>query len=226
MKVLLWCWDARMTWDDEPSNIQTKMADAEKRFLYTKRPESYLTGFRRLVDYCAAHGIWGIVIWGFLRDSHGGIAAAKDLCNYASDKGVAILPGVGLCSYGGYYYEGDHPFNIDTYLRIHPERGSMAIVEGQNREVRPVLDPSLAANQRWWRDGLEWMLDTGRICVFVQVHARPAETAGSIPIPETASTKTDSPGWRRRSPPFCTKTEMRPNVATREISIDFAVRGD
>lgn len=160
MKVLLWCWDSRMTWDDEPANIQIRMAESEKKFLYPKRPESYLTGFRRLVDYCAAQGIWGVVIWGFLRDSHGGIAAAKDLCHYARDKGVAILPGVGLCSYGGYYYDGEHPFNIDTYLRAHPERASVGRVECDGREVSPVLDPSLEANRQWWREGLEWMLDT------------------------------------------------------------------
>ncbi len=159
MKVLLWCWDARMTWDDEPDRVQTSMAVSEKPFPYSKRPESYQIGFRRLVDYCAAQGIWGIVIWGFLRDSHGGIDAARDLCLYAQDRGVAILPGVGLCAYGGFYYDGDHPFNLETYLRKHPERASHALEEGGQREVRPVLDPSLTANQQWWRDGLEWMLD-------------------------------------------------------------------
>ncbi len=160
MKILLWCWDARMTWDDEPDAVVMRMAAAEQHFPYPKRLESYLTGFRRLVDYCAENGIWGVIIWGFLRDSHGGVQAAKDLCNYAADRGVAILPGVGLCSYGGYYYEGEHPFNLDTYLAKHPDRASTANEEGSDRTVTPVLDPSLKANQEWWRDGLEWMLET------------------------------------------------------------------
>jgi hypothetical protein len=163
MKVLLWCWDARMTWDDEPDAISTKMAAAEQRFPYPKRAESFGIGFRRLVDYCAKEGIWGVIVWGFLRDCHGGVRAARDLCKYASDKGVKILPGVGLCSYGGYYFDGDHPYNLDTYLREHPERASRAVEEGGKREVGPVLDPSVEANQRWWRDGLEWMLDTFEI---------------------------------------------------------------
>lgn len=164
IKVLLWCWDSRMTWDDEPENIQLKMAAAEKLFPYPKRPESYLTGFRRMVDYCADAGIWGVIIWGFLRDSHGGVEAAKDLCKYASDRGVAILPGVGLCSYGGYYYEGEHPYSLGSYLKAHPERASTAWEDGGGkREVHPVLDPSLEANQTWWREGLEWMLDTFEI---------------------------------------------------------------
>lgn len=161
MKVILWCWDARMTWDDEPETAVRKMAASEKAFPYGKRSESYLAGFKRLVDYAATAGIYGIIVWGFLRDSHGGVAAAKELAAYARDKGVAILPGVGLCSYGGYYFEGEHPFNLSAYLKKYPERRSTAFEDGGGRrEVTPVLDPALKANQDWWRDGLEWMLET------------------------------------------------------------------
>ena len=160
MKVLLWCWDARMMWDDEPDAIVTKMAASERAFPYPKKPESFQTGFRRLTDYCAKTGIYGFIVWGFLRDCHGGIKAAADLCNYAADRGVAVLPGVGLCSYGGYYFEGDHPFSLESYLRKYPSRISTAQEEGGGRKVTPVLDPALKANQDWWRDGLEWMLDT------------------------------------------------------------------
>ncbi len=159
MKVLLWCWDTRMTWDDEPEKIQLKMAAAEQLFPYAKSPVAFTVGFRRLIDYCAKNGIWGIVIWGFLRDAHGGIAAARELCLYARDHGVAVLPGVGLCAYGGYYYDGDHPFNLKTYMQKYPERVSVATEERGGREVRGVLDPSLPENQQWWRDGLEWMLE-------------------------------------------------------------------
>lgn len=159
MKVLLWCWDSRMTWDDESDRIQTRMAASEQLFPYAKSPDAYKVGFRRLIDYCASNGIWGIVIWGFLRDAHGGIEAARDLCLYARDHGVAILPGVGLCAYGGYYYDGDNPFNLKTYMQRYPERVSIAKEERGGREVRGVLDPSLAENRQWWREGLEWMLE-------------------------------------------------------------------
>ena len=40
---------------------------------------------------------------------------------------MGIIPGVGLCSYGGYYFEGDHPFNLGTYLRKHPQRASLVL---------------------------------------------------------------------------------------------------
>ena len=158
--VLLWCWDARMTWDDEPATIATRMAAAEEVFPYPKRPESFLVGCKRLVDYCALIGVRGFTLWGFLRDSHGGVSAGKELCQYAADRGVAVLPGVGLCSYGGYFYEGEHPFNLRTYLRAHPDRASQAAEQGSGRLVGPVLDPSLEANRSWWRDGLEWMLES------------------------------------------------------------------
>lgn len=163
MKILLWCWDSRMAWDDQPDEVQHKMATAEQKFAYPKRPEAFLVGFKRMVNYCAKAGIHGVVIWGFLRDSHGGIKAAQELCNYAADQGVAILPGVGLCSYGGYYFEGNHPFNLDTYLRKHPNQVSTAFEDWGGRKVTPVLDPSDPANQKWWRDGLEWMLETFKI---------------------------------------------------------------
>ncbi|MGW8178780.1 MAG: hypothetical protein ACWGQW_08460, partial [bacterium] len=57
--------------------------------------------------------------------------------------------GVGLCSYGGYHYEADPAFNLDTYLKRNPGRTS----------VKPDLDPSLESNQRWWREVLDWILD-------------------------------------------------------------------
>lgn len=163
MQVLLWCWDARMTWDDEPTAISHAMAGENTPFPYAKRAESFLVGFKRLVDYAAGVGVRGIVVWGFLRDCHGGVKAAADLCRYASDRGVAIIPGVGVCSYGGFYFDGDHPFNLRTYLKQHPQRATRAVAEHSDRVVDNVLDPSDEANHRWWREGLEWMLETFKV---------------------------------------------------------------
>lgn len=160
METMLWCWDSRMTWDDEADVFASPVAVSNQAFPYPKRPESYTCGFRRLIDYCSRHGIHGIIIWGFLRDAHGGVAAAQELCRYAADHGVAIYPGVGLCSYGGYYFEGDHPFHLQTYLRTFADRRTSSFDAGLGKQLDCILDPSLPANQQWWLEGLEWMLET------------------------------------------------------------------
>lgn len=163
LKVILWCWDSRMTWDDEPDAIVQKMAAPTGEFVYPKQPESYLVGFKRLVDYSASIGVHAIIVWGFLRDAHGGIASARELCQYAADRGVGIIPGVGLCSYGGYFFQGDHPFNLNTYIRKYPDRAVLVPRPEHGDKPAPILDPSLKANQDWWREGLEWMLESFRI---------------------------------------------------------------
>jgi len=163
MEIIAWCWDNRMTWDDEPEKVSTKMAVATEPFKYHKKPESFLIGFKRQVDYFASIGITNVIIFGFLREAHGGIQSAVELCKYAADKGVAIIPGVGLCSYGGFYFEGDHEFNLQSYLREHPERASIALHCIKKQEEFPTLDPTLEANQEWWTRGVEWMLETFEI---------------------------------------------------------------
>lgn len=163
MEIIAWCWDNRMTWDDEPEKISSKMAVSTEPFRYHKQPESFLIGFKRQVDYFASIGITKVIIFGFLRDAHGGIKPAVELCKYASDKGVAIIPGVGLCSYGGFYFEGNHEFNLQSYLREHPERASVAMHCINKKEESPTLDPTLQANQKWWMRGMEWMLETFEI---------------------------------------------------------------
>lgn len=163
MKIIAWCWDNRMTWDNEPEKISSKMAVSTEPFKYHKKPESFLIGFKRQVDYFASIGITKVIIFGFLRDAHDGVRSAVELCKYASDKGVAIIPGVGLCSYGGFYFEGNHEFNLQSYLREHPERASVAIHCISRKEELPTLDPTLKANQEWWMRGMEWMLETFEI---------------------------------------------------------------
>ncbi len=48
MDVFLWCWDSRMTWDDEPERIASSWAVSNQPFPYSKRAESYQQGFKRL----------------------------------------------------------------------------------------------------------------------------------------------------------------------------------
>ncbi len=41
MKVILWCWDARMTWDDEPEAVSRKMAASEQAFPTASAPNRF-----------------------------------------------------------------------------------------------------------------------------------------------------------------------------------------
>src|SRR6185436_18293812 len=88
---------------------------------YLKRPETFVEDYRRLTDLAAGLGIKGIVIWGFLRDSHDGVEAGKRVASYAASKNVAIMPGFGTTWYGGAYYQGAHKYCLTNFLREHPD---------------------------------------------------------------------------------------------------------
>ena len=88
---------------------------------YSKPPEGFLEDYFRLIDFMSLNRIGGVTIYGFLRDCHGGIEAAQKLCKYAAERGVRILPGVGINAYGGIYWEGNHRYNLTQWLRQRPE---------------------------------------------------------------------------------------------------------
>ncbi|MBI2719057.1 MAG: hypothetical protein HYX36_09900 [Rhizobiales bacterium] len=112
-----WTWDHSTNW--ELSQIGQQEIGVFNP--YSKPPGGFLADYRRVVDYCSRNRIAAIVIYGFLRNSHGGIAAAQELCRYASERGVRIIPGVAIGSYGGVYWEGDHPYNLATWLKKYPQ---------------------------------------------------------------------------------------------------------
>jgi len=143
-----WTWDNRMDWGG-PGKPVTVMGGGTSH----KKPEAYLIDYKRCVDYMADHKFNGLIIWGFLRDHNGGVPAAKELCRYARHRGVRILPGVGTSGYAGYYYEGKHPFNADTWLKEHPELRAV----DKNGHPRNAPCPSKKANQDWLDRGAEWL---------------------------------------------------------------------
>ncbi len=159
----LWTWDWRMEWGaTEPGG--SKMGGGGT---YRKAPGSFLADYKKCIDYMSENGLNGLIIWGFVRDSHGGVEASQELCRYADDRGVTILPGVGTSGYSGYVFEGDHPFNIRTWLKEHPELRSVdkdgktggTGVDG----LTDHLCPSKKANQEWLDDGAKWLFETFKI---------------------------------------------------------------
>lgn len=146
----LWTWDNRMDWGGR-GKVVTRMGGGK----YEKEPDAFLVDYKRCVDFLADHKFNGLIIWGFLRDSHGGVEAARELCRYAARRGVRILPGVGTSGYAGYYYEGDHPLNADTWLAKHPDLCSI----DSSGKPRIAPCPSKKANQDWLDRGAEWMFE-------------------------------------------------------------------
>jgi len=145
-----WTWDHSTNWvlDDEGNQVNGCANQ------YLKKPETYVEDYRRLVDSCLEMRFNAIIIWGFLRDAHGGERYAYDVAKYASDRGVAILPGVGTTGYGGIYYEGYHPCNLETHLARNPKLGNMW--KDGKRSARE-SSPYYPENQRWISQSLEWL---------------------------------------------------------------------
>ena len=163
-----WTWDHSTHWDIESAGLQETGAFNP----YMKQPEAFVSDYERMIDFMSRHGVGGVAIYGLLRDSHGGVEAANRICRYARDRGVRVLAGFAVNSYGGVYYEGQHQFNLATWLRQHPELaadttslpgfqiddyGFLGFPQGEytmaSRSDRPEME-------RWHLDGLEWLLDT------------------------------------------------------------------
>jgi hypothetical protein len=144
----LWNWDHRMDWGGA-GRAGTLMGGET----YRKSPQAFLTDCRRCLDFMADHKFNGLILWGLLRDTHGGVAAAQEICRYAAERGVRILPGVGTSDYGGYYFEGRREFNVETWLAAHPELRAIA----PNGKPHNALCPSKAANRDWLDRGAAWL---------------------------------------------------------------------
>lgn len=145
-----WTWDHSTNWVfDDPGVLNLGCHNR-----YMKRPETYIEDYRRLIDHTAATGVKGLIIWGFLRDDHGGVESAKRVADYAASKGVAIMPGVGTTHYGGMYYEGNHPFNIETFLAKHPQA---AMIGEDGKPHGGGLCPSHPGFLEWLHDGMQWL---------------------------------------------------------------------
>ncbi|NQU10337.1 hypothetical protein HQ590_06085 [bacterium] len=145
-----WTWDNSTNWVlDDPGVVNWGCHND-----YLKQPETFYGDFRQLIDLAAGLGIRAIVLWGFLRDAHDGIAGAKRVVDYAAARGVAILPGVGTTHYGGFYLQGDHRFNLPTFLKAYPEA---RMVDKDGVSLPESACPSHPAFQSWLVEGMQWL---------------------------------------------------------------------
>jgi hypothetical protein len=168
---LLWTWDHSTNWYLEQVGLQ----EIGAMNYYAKPVDGFLEDYRRLVDFMSLHRLGGVTIYGFLRDNHGGIEAAQELCRYANERGVRILPGVGINAYGGIYWEGSHHYNLSTWLRQHPE---LRAVRGRpvafhipdfpklwfpETAYTDTACPSKPENARYHQEAIQWLAETFEI---------------------------------------------------------------
>ena len=158
-----WNWDSRTNWDladhdavYEPTDKPLPPSESVRPWL--KDPGAFLRNMKLVIDFMSEHKLNGLIIWGFLRDNHGGVEAAKQICEYANERGVRILPGVGLDRhYGGFYHEGNHEFNLETRARQFPGLRSM----NRSGQFEPrTLNLEAPENRDWIRRGIRWLFRT------------------------------------------------------------------
>jgi hypothetical protein len=167
-----WTWDHSTNW--ELSQIGQQEIGVFNP--YQKPPSGFLNDYKKCIDFCSRNRISAIVIYGFLRNPHGGIDAAKELCRYAKERGVRILPGIAIGSYGGVYWEGNHKYNLATWLKAHPQHAA-TLEKGVGFQIAdlafplnfPKSDytlsacPSAPETMAWMEEGVAWLTDTFEI---------------------------------------------------------------
>jgi hypothetical protein len=146
-----WTWDHSTNWVLDDPGLQNGGCNNA----YLKRPETFVEDYRRLSDFAAGLGVKGIVIWGFLRDSHGGAENSRRVAAYAASRGVAILPGIGTTHYGGVYYDGNHKYNLETFLSRYPEA---RLINKDGQPSGGSACPAHPAFKDWLREGMQWLL--------------------------------------------------------------------
>ena len=152
--------------------------------------------------------IAAIAIYGFLRESHGGIAAAQELCRYANERGVRIMPGVAINAYGGIVWEMEHDYNLATWLRRHPELaaemerpagfqikdlGFPLFFPRGDYSVRGC--PSKPENQRWMEEGIAWLAETFEIG-GINIEAGDYGVCGCDAVPGQRRAAREDARWR------------------------------
>ena len=193
---MFWTWDHSTEWALNRPGAQTMGASN----LYGRTAELFLEDYTRLIAWCGRHGVDAVVVWGLLRDAHGGLDAARKLCDVAAREGVRILCGVGLNAYGGVYYEGESPYSLEGHLRSHPKLYGLD-ADGHKmisdfgmygRRLAHHACPSRAENREFAAESLRWLFrnlplggvqiesgDTG-VCCCAECRRRRRNPAGAF----------------------------------------------
>ena len=81
---MFWNWDHSTGWcENVPGSQDYGVGNA-----YTKKGEFYEKDFRRVVDWCADHGMQAICVAGLVRSRHGGLDPATKWCRFTPQAGI------------------------------------------------------------------------------------------------------------------------------------------
>lgn len=158
-----WTWDHSTNWWLTAQGQQESGCNN----LYTKTADDFIRDYKLLVDHCVLMRVGAIVIWGFCRDAHGGVAASQEVCNYAVERGIRIMPGVGTSAYGGVYYvsdnetdAADNPLTAKAFVRTHPEAG---LVDKESKLSNLYPCPMHPRTVEWLKECARWLFGNFRI---------------------------------------------------------------
>lgn len=146
-----WSWDHSANWSEGPGQIDWGYNNA-----YAKPSAAFLEDYRHQIDYAPQARVNGIIIAGFLRDDHGGVAAAQKVLAYGKSRHVRVLPCVCTTGYGGLYYQGVSPFSEEIRLAVHPDHAAI----GYSGKPLPRLCPSHPETADWQRAAIRWLFST------------------------------------------------------------------
>lgn len=146
-----WSWDHSVTWSDSPGQIDWGCNNS-----YCKPPEAFLADYRRQIDYAPRARANGVIIAGFLRDDHGGVASAQEMLAYGRSRHVRVLPCFCSGGYNGLYRDGAHPFNEEHYVAAHTDRAAI----GYDGKPLGRLCQSHPATAQWRRAAMRWLVST------------------------------------------------------------------
>jgi len=152
---IVWTWDGQANWATTVEEMHTIQKGVTGTVVVPYSRDGFMTHFKRSIDFLSDHKLNGYIIWGFLRDDHGGVDAGRELSRYAKESNVRILPGVcSQAAYGGFIFSPTNRYSLIGWLKDRPElcgRGKDGKIQAE------AICPSKPANQAWLREGAEWL---------------------------------------------------------------------
>jgi hypothetical protein len=127
----------------------------------SSNPPVYHEQLRAIVDYMSARRLNGLTLWGFPGGQDGSIDTdtAQALCTYALQRGVRVLPRIGLTASEGPFSE-NQAFNLAAWTKAHPE---LRAVNKDGSFKDRTLCPEKVQNRQRYREGLQWLFQNLRI---------------------------------------------------------------